>query len=147
MHRLLEWVAPATPSKAPHTWSDAQRAAVAELFGLDAAQVSQAHTAAAGILTGQGAWAWDASALAWHGNEVALQSRGQLLRIDRLVQRRDTGEWWVLDYKSTAAPQTHTALCKQLRTYQAAVALAYAGQTVHAAFLTPQGALIELTPE
>jgi ATP-dependent helicase/nuclease subunit A len=147
MHRLLEWVAPAAPHQALHTWSDAQRAAVAELFALDAAQVAQAQTAAAGILSGQGAWAWDASALAWHGNEVALQWRGQLLRIDRLVQRQDTGEWWVLDYKSTTAPQTQNHYRSQLRTYQAAVALAYPGQTIRAAFLTPQGALIELTSE
>ncbi len=147
MHRLLEWVAPAAPLGAPHTWSDAQRAAVAELFALDATQVAQAQASAVGILSGQGAWAWDASALAWHGNEVALQWRGQLLRIDRLVQRQDTLGWWVLDYKSTAAPQTQSLLCNQLRTYRAAVALAYPGQAVHAAFLTPQGALIELTPE
>ncbi len=147
MHRLLEWVAPALPPRAPHTWSDTQRAAVAELFALDAAQVAQAQAAAAGILSGQGAWAWDVSVLAWHGNEVALQWRGQLLRIDRLVQRQDTGEWWVLDYKSTAAPETQNQYRSQLRTYQAAVALAYPGQAVRAAFLTPQGALIELTSE
>ena len=43
MHRLLEWVAPAAPPRPAHTWSDAQRAAVAELFALDAAQVAQAQ--------------------------------------------------------------------------------------------------------
>ena len=147
MHRLLEWVAPAAPPRAPHTWSDAQRTAVAELFALDAAQVAQAQAGATGILRGEGAWAWDASALAWHGNEVALQWRGQLLRIDRLVQRQGTFEWWVLDYKSHPAPQTQPTLCAQLRNYQRAVAQAYPGQTIRAAFLTPQGALIELTSE
>ena len=147
MHRLLEWVAPAPPPQSAPAWSDAQCAAVAKLFALDATQLAQAQAGAEGILAGQGAWAWSASELAWHGNEVALQWRGQLLRMDRLVQRQDTREWWVLDYKSTAAPQTQAALCTQLRTYQAAVAWAYPGQAVRAAFLTPQGALIELTSE
>ena len=78
---------------------------------------------------------------------MALQWRGQLLRIDRLVQRQDTLEWWVLDYKSTAAPQTHAPYRAQLSIYQAAVAQAYPGQTIRTAFLTPQGALIELTSE
>ena len=147
MHRLLEWVAPAPSPQSAPAWSDAQCAAVAKLFALDATQLSQAQAGAAGILAGEGKWAWNVSALAWHGNEVALQWRGQLLRMDRLVQRQDTREWWVLDYKSTAAPQTQAALCTQLRTYQAAVAWAYPGQAVRAAFLTPQGALIELTSE
>ena len=53
----------------------------------------------------------------------------------------------MLDYKSTAAPQTHAPYRAQLNNYQAAVAQAYPGQTTRAAFLTPQGALIELTSE
>ncbi len=147
MHRLLEWVQPIQGGESANLWSDTQRSAVAQRFLLDAAQLGQAEAAARSILAGQGAWAWDAAALAWHGNEVALQVQGQLLRMDRLVQRHDTREWWVLDYKSTATPQTQTPLRVQLRAYQTAVAQAYPGQTVRAAFLTPQGALIELTSE
>ncbi len=145
MHRLLEWVVPVSGPVVVNPWTDGQCAAVAQRFALDAAQLALACSAARAILGGQGAWAWDATALAWHGNEVALQVQGQLLRIDRLVQRQDTGDWWVLDYKSTAAPQTQTQYRAQLRSYQAAVAQAYPGQMVRAAFLTPQGALIELT--
>jgi ATP-dependent helicase/nuclease subunit A len=69
-----------------------------------------------------------------------------LLRMDRLVQQRN-GAWWVLDYKSNAQPQQDAALCAQLLGYRDAVARANPGQAVRAAFLTPQGQLIELTPE
>jgi ATP-dependent helicase/nuclease subunit A len=67
------------------------------------------------------------------------------------VQRRanggngaDDGQWWVLDYKSNAQPQLQPELRAQLLEYQAAVAKAYAGHTVRAAFLTAFGTLIEL---
>ena len=64
--------------------------------------------------------------------------------MDRLVQRNDTGHWWVLDYKSAAQPHTDPSLCAQLATYCAAVQLAYPGQTVRAAFLSATGQFIEL---
>lgn len=145
MHRLLEWVpvrdvAPVTGA----VWTATQLAQVGRAFTLNTEQVEQARQMAQGILGGEGAWAWQRSALMWHANEVALTHAGQLLRLDRLVQRRDTGAWWVLDFKSSAQPQTQAALCAQLREYRAALALVYPGQAVHTAFLTPQGRLIEL---
>jgi ATP-dependent helicase/nuclease subunit A len=101
------------------------------------------------IVQGEGAWAWDAAQLDWQGNEVAVVQRGRMLRIDRLVRRRaatpDEGQWWVLDYKSTRQPHLHPELCEQLLGYRSAVALAQPGQTVRAAFLTPDGTLIELS--
>ncbi len=146
MHRLLEWVQPAARvGDAP--WSAAQMARVAQAFTLDASQARQAAQMAQAILQGEGAWAWEAGQLAWHANEVPLTQGGRLLRMDRLVQHRASGDWWVLDYKSTASPQDQPELCGQLHAYRAAVALAYPGQTVRAAFLTPQGRLIELTAE
>ena len=45
-----------------------------------------------------------------------------------------------------AQPQAQPDLCAQLATHRAAVARAYPGQVVRAAFLTAQGALIELAP-
>ena len=127
-------------------------------FALDAAQFATAQAMAVRILQGEGAWAWDAHQLAWQGNEVGLVHKGRLLRLDRLVQRRmegagsaehgcdsgDGGQWWVLDYKSSAQPQLQPELCAQLLEYQAAVAKTYAGHTVRAAFLTAFGTLIEL---
>ena len=93
---------------------------------------------------GAGAWAWDAGQIRWQGNEVALVHRGQVLRIDRLVQRRDDGAWWVLDYKSEAHPERDASLRAQLRRYRDAVRNACPGEAVHAAFLTGQGELVTL---
>jgi ATP-dependent helicase/nuclease subunit A len=146
MHRLLEWVpnlAVAPPESDASYWSAEQLARVAQEFVLDAAQVLAAQHMSHTILQGQGAWAWDTGQIGWHGVEVAMVHRGRLVRLDRLVQHRHSQEWWVLDYKSNATPQTDPALCAQLAQYRSAVARAYPGQTVRAAFLTAQGALIE----
>ena len=137
MHRLLEWGDCAT---------SAARAAAQE-FGLDAEQGAQAAAMAEAILHGEGAWAWDPQILSWAGNEVTLVYCGQTLRLDRLVQRRDPGhegQWWVLDYKSSAAPLQQPALVAQLRQYQKAVQSAYPSDLVHAAFLTARGAMVVL---
>ena len=142
MHRLLERLPPAHAAQAS-PWSAADLAAVTTEFGLDAGQCEAAHTMALGILRGQGAWCFDPEALSWAGNEVGIQVGGRSLRIDRLVQLRDSAHWWVLDYKSSAAPEQDGELLAQLRSYRDAVARAYPQATVRAAFLTPQGACIE----
>lgn len=145
-HRLLEWV-PTLPGgleHAPVPWSLQQQAHVARRFGLDASQVDLACRWALAVARGQGAWAWDADQLAWHANEVPMTVQGRTRRLDRLVRQRATDAWWVLDYKSAAHPLDDTTLCQQLTTYRDAVALAYPGHTVHAAFLTPQGQLLRL---
>ena len=142
MHRLLERLPPAHAAQAS-PWSAADLAAVTTEFGLDAGQCEAAHTMALGILRGQGAWCFDPEALSWAGNEVGIQVGGRSLRIDRLVQLRDSTHWWVLDYKSSAAPEQDGELLDQLRSYRDAVARAYPQATVRAAFLTPQGACIE----
>jgi ATP-dependent helicase/nuclease subunit A len=142
MHRLLERFPPAAAGQAS-PWSAADLAAVAIEFELDATQCDAAHAMALGILRGDGAWCFDPAALSWAGNEVGIQVGGRSLRIDRLVQRRDSAHWWVLDYKSSAAPEQDIGLLDQLRSYRDAVARAYPQATVRAAFLTPQGACIE----
>jgi ATP-dependent helicase/nuclease subunit A len=142
MHRLLERLPPAHAAQAS-PWSAADLAAVSTEFGLDAGQCEVAYTMALGILRGQGAWCFDPEALSWAGNEVGIQVGGRSLRIDRLVQLRDSAHWWVLDYKSSAAPEQDGELLAQLRSYRDAVAHAYPQAIVRAAFLTPQGACIE----
>ena len=98
------------------------------------------------ILQGGGAWAWQHQRVDWHGNEVELFRAGQVLRLDRLVRSRDTGHWWVFDYKSAAQPQRQSALRDQLASYRDAVQQQYPEAVVRAAFLTGLGALEELPP-
>ena len=137
MHRLLEW-----GQTSPHS-----ALAAAREFGLDAEPAAQARDMAQRILGGQGAWAWDSALLAWQANEVELAVQDRTLRIDRLVQRSDDGHWWVLDFKSAIAPQLQPELRAQLGGYRSAVQSLYPGQCVRAAFLNPQGDLIELDRE
>ncbi|MBC7919099.1 MAG: PD-(D/E)XK nuclease family protein, partial [Rhodoferax sp.] len=139
MHRLLEW------SGAQPDWNLRQLLAVQTEFELDDAQAGTARDMAQRILQGEGAWAWNAADLAWQGNEVGIAWRGKPMRMDRLVQRRSTGEWWVLDYKSAAQPLLQPELRTQLQIYRDAVAAAQPGQVVRAAFLTAQGAMMEMT--
>ena len=142
MHCLLEHYVPGQANEAglwnKHAWHLAQ-----SQFLLDETQMARATQSAQAIVQGEGAWAWDAGLLQWQGNEISIYYRGRSLRMDRLVQRNDTGHWWVLDYKSAAQPQTDPSLCAQLATYCAAVQLAYPGQTVRAAFLSATGKFIE----
>jgi ATP-dependent helicase/nuclease subunit A len=139
MHRLLEWAG------AKAGWTPRQLLAAQTEFELDATQATTAREMAQRILQGEGAWAWDVADLSWQGNEVGIAWRGKPLRMDRLVQRRSTGEWWVLDYKSAAQPLLQPELLAQLQIYRDAVAAAQPGEVVRAAFLTAQGALMEMT--
>jgi ATP-dependent helicase/nuclease subunit A len=146
MHRLLEWVPLMSGgwAQAGFTWSAEALLAVARDFSLLPEQAQAAADQAQAILRGEGHWAWDADALDWHANEVPMLVGGRTLRLDRLVRQRDSGQWWVLDYKSTAQPERQPELCAQLLAYQGAVARSQPMARVRAAFLTPQGALIEL---
>jgi ATP-dependent helicase/nuclease subunit A len=138
MHRLLEWGG---------TLSEAHIAAVAREFALSPAQAKRASALAQRIRAGEGAWAWSDEVVAWQGNEVDLIHEGQALRLDRLVQRKDTGHeghWWVLDYKSAASPEQQPELIAQMQAYRAAVARAFPGATVKVAFLTGAGTVVEL---
>ena len=137
MHRMLEWGSVCA----------ANTVAAAREFQLTPRQGMAAAGMAERILQGAAAWAWDAAVVTWSGNEVELQFEGQLLRIDRLLQRRDAGhigQWWVLDYKSAWSPQEDPQLLSQLRNYRKALRLIYPDALVRAAFLTAQGRLIEL---
>jgi ATP-dependent helicase/nuclease subunit A len=136
MHRLLETWQPGS-AFGPEPLAEARR-----LFALDAEAAQRAAAMAQRIVQGEGAWAWDSSQVDWQGNEVELLAGGELLRIDRLVRRRDTGEWWVLDYKSAAEPERQPQLVAQMQRYRAAVEAAHGGAPVRCAFLTAQGRLV-----
>jgi ATP-dependent helicase/nuclease subunit A len=132
MHRLLQ--------RADVTAVDA----VALEFKLSSQEAEQASQMAQRILAGEGAWAWDDAVVNWQGNEIELTAQGKLLRLDRLVRRKDTGDWWVLDYKSESQPQSKPELVAQMRGYVAAVQACYAGEQVKAAFLTATGKMVEV---
>jgi ATP-dependent helicase/nuclease subunit A len=135
MHRLLEWD--------DATFHTAKR--VAREFGLTPEQLLDAQTKAQRIKTGAAAWAWNAAAIGWQGNEVELTHQGETFRLDRLVQRQDAphaGHWWVLDYKSAADPERQPGLVAKMQTYKAALLAIYPDQVVKAAFLTADGAVV-----
>ena len=137
MHRLLEWGDLSRPAASQ----------VARQFGLNPEQLHSAQTMARRIKTGAGAWAWDLEAIAWQGNEVELTCEGQTHRLDRLVQRKDAahlGQWWVLDYKTAAHPERQASLLVKMQSYKAALQAIYPGDVVRAAFLTADGALLEV---
>ena len=138
MHRLLEWAVPGQPLAPAHV------RAVAREFLLDPQQARGAAALAERIRAGAGAWVWDDRRIDWHGNEVTLVHEGETLRIDRLVRERDSGAWWILDYKSAARPERDAALIAQMQRYRAAVRHAHPGATVRVAFLTGQGELVNL---
>ncbi|MES2943052.1 MAG: UvrD-helicase domain-containing protein, partial [Pseudomonadota bacterium] len=143
MHRLLEWGIAQDPASA----APALLAKIGREFVLKAGQLAEAQVMASRIRKGEAAWAWDEARLSWQANEIELIYRGQALRLDRLVQRRDgihAGHWWVLDYKSAHQPQLDPVKMAQMRAYKAALQLIYPGQTVKAAFLTGAGAVVEV---
>ncbi len=144
-------------------WAQAQglSAALADSLAHEALQL------ALQILQGPGAWAWDKEHIDWWANEVDVVCAGgqtgadsadgayldgtgtstgtgtepskRIGRIDRLVRERNTGRWWVLDYKSSLSSQTVEQGSLQVQQYMQAMALSYPGQVVVGALLSPTG--------
>ena len=141
LHRLLQWHP--TPARG-FDWTTAHTQAVAREFALSPAQATQAQTMARRIVQGEAAWAWDDAVVDDAGNEVDIFHGGELLRLDRLVRRTDTGEWWVLDFKSAENPEQQPDLLAKMQRYRQAVQAARPGATVRLAFINLHGRLIEL---
>jgi ATP-dependent helicase/nuclease subunit A len=141
VHRLLE-----VHVRGMQGWTASQLQRVGREFALDAGAAKEAAAMATRILNGEGAWAWDTAIVDWEGNEVELLHQGELLRLDRLVRRIDVGagEWWVLDFKSASQPGRDPTLVAKMQQYRAAVANAYPGVAVKAAFLTGHGKLVAI---
>ncbi|MFM7330903.1 MAG: UvrD-helicase domain-containing protein [Brachymonas sp.] len=141
MHRLLELYQPQLDLQ-PLT------AMIAASLQLSAEQAAQALQAAQRMVQGEAAWVWSDEVIDWQANEVELLHAGQLLRLDRLVRRRDTGVWWVIDYKSARNPQQSAALRAQLLGYGEAVKAAMAHENaepqVKTAFITAEGRWVAL---
>ena len=142
VHRTLEWAA--EPGRAEAVDIELLASAAAQAFGVERAAVARAagniwrSAECAPFLRGP--------ALRWAGNEVPVSDAGDVLRIDRLVERVDAGvsTWWVLDYKLQRAPQHDEAHRAQLLRYRSAVQALQPGAPVRCAFITGEGALIEI---
>ena len=152
MHELLEQAGVASALQLQTWrragWPAARLALLAQTHGLSLAAATQAAALAQRILAGDGAWAWEPDCIAQAANEVPLHYQGQSLRLDRLVHRHSPAElagWWVLDYKSAAAPEQQSDLLSQLQRYREAVK-ALVVQTgdvsVYAAFLSGDGRVV-----
>jgi ATP-dependent helicase/nuclease subunit A len=137
MHRLLEWGG----------FAPAQVDAVAREFALTVEQSHEVAVMARRILEGEGAWSWDDQLVDWQATEVDLVHQGLFLRLDRLVHRREPGQWWVLDFKSARNPQLQPNQVAQLRAYRSAVQVIYPQAVVRAAFLAADGAMIVLADD
>ncbi|WP_404303000.1 UvrD-helicase domain-containing protein [Alicycliphilus denitrificans] len=148
MHALLEQVGvTGLPLQEARTdgWGADRLGRLAREFALPAAAAQAAAAMAQAILRGEGAWAWDEAQLELAVNEAPLQHQGQSLRLDRLVrlrEARDGARWWVLDYKSAAAPQRQPELIAQLQRYRQAVQSQVGGEAVGAAFLSGEGRVV-----
>jgi ATP-dependent helicase/nuclease subunit A len=141
MHRLLQWRP--TPLGA-FEWTEEHVRAVAREFQLAAAAGDEVLAMARRVVAGEAAWAWSVGELLHWGNEVELWHQGELLRLDRLVRRRDSGEWWVLDFKSAERPEQQAELRQQMARYRRALQTARPGEPVRLAFINASGKLIEL---
>ena len=141
LHRLLQWHP--TPARG-FDWSTVHTHAVAREFALSPAQATEAKAMARRTVQGEAAWAWDDTVVDSAGNEVELFHGGEGLRLDRLVRRTDTGEWWVLDFKSAEHPEQQPELLAQMHRYAQAVQAARPGAVVRLAFINLHGRLIEL---
>jgi ATP-dependent helicase/nuclease subunit A len=137
MHRLLELYTPG------YDMAAAARSVGAQ-FQLDTTQSAQACGLAQRITQGEAAWVWDTEVIDWQANEVELVHADALLRLDRVVRHRATQTWWVLDYKSSAAPERQVALREQLGTYAEALRVSTPSAVVRAAFISGEGRVVEV---
>ena len=76
-------------------------------------------------------------------NEMALFHDGELLRLDRLVQRHDA--LWILDYKRNLFDNERAAYAEQLAGYRRALRAVYPDQPIRTALVTVDGKLWEFS--
>ena len=142
VHRVLEWAA--TPGRTTAPNLDVLALAAAREFGVDHDEV----VSLAGRIWHSPACArfFGGAALRWAGNEVPVSVAGELLRIDRLVELDEAGAsvWWVLDYKLQHAPDQLQTNREQMQRYRRAVQRLQPGALVRCAFITGEGAVIEI---
>ncbi|MDO9235873.1 MAG: UvrD-helicase domain-containing protein [Aquabacterium sp.] len=142
VHRALEWLTMLpVVSRTDERIARAASGAARELQ-LDAEKVREAIDLVTVVLRSPVLQEWlDPAQLVWAGNEVGLDDKGQMLRIDRLVARETTQgtEWWVIDYKLHHRPELLDSYQQQMARYVSAVSALEGHGRVHAAFITGAG--------
>jgi ATP-dependent helicase/nuclease subunit A len=142
VHRVLEWAS--APAREAADIAALASAAAAE-FSVPPGEVTRIagtiwHSPECQpFLTGPG--------LLWAGNEVPVAEAGELLRIDRLVQREEAGQrvWWVLDYKLALQPEGQAEYREQMLRYRTAVQALQPGEEVRCALVNRAGSVIQIT--
>jgi ATP-dependent helicase/nuclease subunit A len=141
LHRVLEWAAHDDARLDDHL-----RAAAAQ-WALDAEGAADVGRHARAILASPPCRRFfDRAAYAWAGSEVPLAEGGEALRADRIVAFDDAKgarEWWLLDFKRHPAPHTQLDYVAQLQRYRDALRALQPRDSVRAAFISADGALIE----
>ncbi|TAN75094.1 MAG: hypothetical protein EPN14_08665 [Gallionella sp.] len=134
LHALMQHLTP------PNEKNDAQR--LQQQLGIPAAHMPALWQQAQRLLVApQLLRFFDARHYRAAGNEVAyVNARGELRRIDRLVEFDE--EVWVLDYKTgaDAGPATYSA---QMEEYRSAMQAVYPRKTVRCALISGDGQLLE----
>ena len=131
LHKVLEWGS-----------SDATAQTVLrQHYALTEEQAAHIMHSAQAIWQGEAAWVWNPTDISWQANELDIAWQDRVQRLDRLVRHRQTGEWWVIDYKTSMQPLAQSYLRKQLRTYQQALQAMKQGEVVRAAFISADGRL------
>jgi ATP-dependent helicase/nuclease subunit A len=153
LHRVLELMTPLPVLERDaalierlirQAWAGLASASAGEVIApsLTPALLSELFAQVQRIASNPEAQPWlDPEQLHWAGNEVVLWHEGQILRLDRLVARRegDSLTWWVLDYKLHETPHTVGSYRQQLERYVQVVAQLEPGRTVRGAFITGDG--------
>ncbi|HEU5296057.1 MAG TPA: UvrD-helicase domain-containing protein [Burkholderiaceae bacterium] len=144
VHRVLQW---STASAQAPDFRALAAAAAAE-FDLAPAALEVVASYARTIRNSAALQRFfDPAQVAWSADEFDVVSDGEALRIDRLVRVDNElwPSWWVLDYKLAFDAASDDALRRQLTRYRDAVQALAGEARVHAAFITGDGALHELT--
>ncbi|MEN9586929.1 MAG: hypothetical protein RIT15_504 [Pseudomonadota bacterium] len=133
LHRLLQW----------QSADAAALAAISSEFALTKEQVQAVSVMAKAMLSGEAAWIWDERHIDWQANEYELFYEKEIFRIDRLVKRRDTQQWWLIDFKSALNPEKSANLLEQLEKYRQALYDVFAinENLLHVTFVTGDGRL------
>jgi ATP-dependent helicase/nuclease subunit A len=133
LHRLLQW----------QSTDAAALEAISNEFSLTKEQAQAVSASAKMMLNGEAAWIWDERYIDWQANEYELFYEGKVFRIDRLVRRRDTQQWWLIDFKSALNPEKSANLLEQLEKYRQALYDVFAinENLLHVTFVTGDGRL------